>query len=154
MKKTLLLLAALLAAFVSAAPPSAGAAPRARRAPTLKAEITAVVTVESSPRATTHKNGRRFLEFMALVRRFELAPLRGSEGAELPRVIATRPVRGVHDLTCGGEPVGLRLGDAAELKGEYVHPPSGQDLIHFTHPADGSCGGRGTHPDGYLRRAR
>ena len=154
MKKALLLVAALLAAFVPLQPSAAGAPPRARRAPALKVEITAVVTVESPPRATTHKNGRRFLEFAAMIRRYELADLRGSERAERPRVLTTAPVRVVHDLTCGGEPVGLRMGDTVELKGEYVHPPSGKDLIHFTHPADGSCGGRGTHPDGYLRRAR
>jgi hypothetical protein len=60
----------------------------------------------------------------------------------------------VSDLTCGGVWVDAKPGDRLEIKGEYVHPPSGAGLIHFTHPADASCPGRARHPDGYLRLAR
>jgi hypothetical protein len=48
--------------------------------------------------------------------------------------------------------VDLAPGDQVEVKGEYVQPPNGADLIHFTHPAGGECGRGEPHPDGYLRK--
>jgi len=62
------------------------------------------------------------------------------------------PVKVVHDLSCGGAALHLSKGDRIEIAGEYVHVPKGGDLIHFTHPADGSCGTAGGHPSGYIRR--
>ena len=63
-----------------------------------------------------------------------------------------RRIHVVHDLSCGGQAVSLAAGDAAEIRGEYVAPDNGKDLIHFTHPADGSCGTKGGHPDGGIRK--
>jgi hypothetical protein len=40
------------------------------------------------------------------------------------------------------------------MRGEYVWLPDGRGLIHFTHPAGGSCGRAGSHVDGYLRPLR
>jgi hypothetical protein len=55
-------------------------------------------------------------------------------------------------MSCGGAAVELRRGDRVEIAGEYVKPRNEGALIHFTHPADGSCGTAGGHADGYLRR--
>jgi hypothetical protein len=48
-------------------------------------------------------------------------------------VARNRAIHIVHDLTCGGTWVDLAPGDRVEIKGEYVAPPNGGDLIHFTH---------------------
>jgi hypothetical protein len=56
-------------------------------------------------------------------------------------------------MSCGGDRIALALGDAAEIRGEYVAVLNGRDLIHFTHPADGSCGTKGDNPDGDPRLA-
>jgi hypothetical protein len=109
-------------------------------------------TVETVPKETVHKNGRRFLEFE--VRLVTARPAANqSSGADRALAIDTvHPVKVVHDLSCGGAALRLEKGDRIEIAGEYVHVPKGGDLIHFTHPADGSCGTAGGHPSGYLRR--
>ncbi len=111
-------------------------------------EITATARVESPPRRTRHRNGRSFEELDVLLLSVRAADPRGDSGIEFD---TRRPVHVIHDLTCGGMWIDLAPGDRVSLKGEYVHPPSGSDLVHFTHPADSSCGG-GTHPGGFLRR--
>jgi len=116
------------------------------------AEIVATATVTSPPARTVHKNRREFLEFDVKIASFKKAP-EGDTGGDPDLEIATdRSVHVVHDFTCGGAAIELREGDTVELKGEYVHPPRGQDILHFTHPADGSCGPAGEHPGGYLRK--
>ncbi len=115
------------------------------------AELLATATVESAPQKKTHRNGRTFLEFDVRLVSAERAP-QGDEGGDPGLRFATdRKVHVVHDLTCGGAPLSLAVGDRIEIKGEYVAPPDGKDLIHFTHPADGSCGTAGGHPDGFIR---
>jgi hypothetical protein len=115
------------------------------------AEITAVAEVVEAPRRTRHSNGRTFEELR--VRLLTVDPPTPPTHGE-PFAFETRePIRVVHDLTCGGAWVDLRPGDRVELKGEYVHTPTGDDLVHFTHPAGAvaSCGSGTSHPDGYLR---
>jgi hypothetical protein len=109
--------------------------------------------VATAPKETAHKNGRRFLEFEV---RLTTARPTANQPAGADRDLAldtARPVKVVHDLSCGGAALHLEKGDRIEISGEYVHVPKGGDLIHFTHPADGSCGTAGGHPSGYLRRA-
>jgi len=114
------------------------------------AEITAVARVDSSPRRTTHRNGRSFEELSVVL--LSVAPPAPPSGEFS---FDTRgPVKIVHDLTCGGTWIDLRPGDRLYLRGEYVHTPNGRDLVHFTHPAGGDCGRAGGHPDGYLRLRR
>ena len=137
-----ILLAGLLAV------PAVGSARRRAEHKNPHEEVTAVARVETAPRRTRHRNGRSFEELDVLL--LSVQP----EEPRRESVLAfdtTRPVHVVHDLTCGGAWVDLAPGDRVELKGEYVHPPSGRDLVHFTHPADRSCG-RGTHTGGFLRR--
>jgi hypothetical protein len=109
-------------------------------------------TVATVPKETVHKNRRRFLEFE--VRLVTARPAANQpSGADRALAIDTsHPVKVVHDLSCGGASLHLEKGDRIEIAGEYVHVPKGGDLIHFTHPADGSCGTAGGHPSGYLRR--
>lgn len=117
-------------------------------------EIVAAATVATPPAAKTHRNGRRFLEFDVVIDSFTRAP-EGDKGGDPELPVATgRPVHVVHDLSCGGGALTLANGDKVEIKGEYVAPPNGKDLIHFTHPADGSCGTAGSHPDGWIRPLR
>ncbi|MEP7132369.1 MAG: hypothetical protein ABI914_04345 [Acidobacteriota bacterium] len=111
-------------------------------------EVTAIARVETPPRRTLHRNGRSFEELDVLLLSVQPAASRGDFRITFD---IRRPVHVVHDLTCGGVWVDLAPGDRVALKGEYVHPPSGRDLVHFTHPADSSCG-RGSHPGGFLRR--
>ncbi len=111
-------------------------------------EIVALARVENAPRRTRHRNGRTFEELDVVLLSVRRADARGDSGIEFD---TRRPVHVVHDLTCGGTWVDLVPGDRVSIQGEYVHPPSGRDLVHFTHPADSSCG-RGDHPGGYLRR--
>ncbi|HEY1435485.1 MAG TPA: hypothetical protein VGG65_08925 [Thermoanaerobaculia bacterium] len=134
----------LLASAVPAASPS-------RKSPFV--EITGEGTVATAPRETVHKNGRRFLEFeirLATARAAGVQPSGADRGLALD---TAGRVRVVHDLSCGGAAVTLTVGDRIEIAGEYVHVPKGGDLIHFTHPADGTCGAGGRHPSGYLRKA-
>jgi len=133
------------------------AAASAKKRPHAKsphAEIAAVAVVETPPRRILHRNGRAFEELDVRILSAEHRPSGDAEGDENLAIDKTHRVHVVSDLTCGGVWVDAKPGDRLEIKGEYVHPPSGADLIHFTHPADASCPGRARHPDGYLRLAR
>ena len=153
MKPATRILALALAALMLA-----GAGPveaRSRRKPPRKsphAEITAVARVETVPQKKVHSNRRRFEEFDVTIVSSQTADQdRASDGRVV--VVRDRAIHVVHDLTCGGTWVDLAPGDRVEIKGEYVAPPNGGDLIHFTHPAGGECGNGVPHPDGYLRKA-
>lgn len=117
-------------------------------------EIAAVAVVETPPRRILHRNGRAFEELDVRILSAEHVSEGDAEGDENLPIDKTHRVHVVSDLMCGGVWVDAKPGDRLEIKGEYVHPPSGADLIHFTHPADASCSGRARHPDGYLRLAR
>jgi hypothetical protein len=137
----------LLLAGMLLLPATSGA--RRRRHPhgNPHAEVSAVGRVETAPRRTTHRNGRTFEELDVVL--LSVQPF-GSADARFS--FDTRnAVSVVHDLTCGGSWVELSPGERVELRGEYVHRPSGHDLIHFTHPADGACGASGRHVGGFLR---
>lgn len=126
-----------------------------RRAPSRKSphvQVIAVARVEIAPRKTIHANRRAFEEFDVMI--LSARPAAEQAGAsDLGIVIAKdRPVHIVHDLTCGGIWVDLKPGDSVEFEGEYVHPRNGRDLVHFTHPADSSCGRGEFHPGGYLKK--
>jgi hypothetical protein len=130
------------------------AAPALGKQPSKKSphtQIAAVCRVETAPAEKVHKNGRRFLEFDVTIVSFTRLPGDGSADSGVS-VRSDRRIHVVHDLSCGGATVALLPGDAAEIRGEYVSVPSGKDLIHFTHPADGSCGPKGGHPDGGIRK--
>ncbi len=115
-------------------------------------EITAVARVESAPKEKVHSNRRRFEELDVMIVSSQTAPEQG-RGADSRIVVARdRLVHIVHDLTCGGIWLDLAPGDQVEVKGEYVQPPNGADLIHFTHPAGSACGGGEPHSDGYLKK--
>ncbi|MCA1582605.1 MAG: DUF3465 domain-containing protein [Acidobacteria bacterium] len=128
--------------------PAVGSARRRPQHGNPHEEVTAMARVETAPRRTRHRNGRSFEELDVLLLSVQSAEPRRESGIPFE---TRRPVHVVHDLTCGGTWVDLAPGDRVELKGEYVHTPSGRDVVHFTHPADSSCG-RGTHPGGFLRR--
>jgi hypothetical protein len=128
---------------------------RARRKPSRKSphvEITAVARVASVPKNKVHANRRRFEELDVMILSSRTAADQGRAADTRLVVTRNRPVHIVHDLTCGGTWVDLAPGDQVEVKGEYVQPPNGADLIHFTHPAGGECGRGEPHPDGYLRK--
>jgi hypothetical protein len=146
------LLAALGLAFaLLLAVPAVAAKPASKKSP--HGEIVAEARVETPPAEKTHKNHRKFLEFDVRILSFARAP-EGDRGGDPNLPIETKGrVHIVHDLSCGGSRVDLRVGDRVEIKGEYVKPDNGRDLIHFTHPADGSCGVAGGHPGGYIRKA-
>ena len=114
-------------------------------------QIVAVCRVETAPAEKKHKNNRTFLEFDVTIVSFER--IKGDAAADPALAIRQdRRIHVVHDISCGGERLVLRPGDASEIRGEYVAPDNGKDLIHFTHPADGSCGTKGGHPDGGIRK--
>jgi hypothetical protein len=114
-------------------------------------QIVAVCRVETAPAEKMHANGRTFLEFDVTIVSFGRLP--GDRDANPNLVVRQdRRIHVVHDLSCGGAAISLAAGDAAEIRGEYVAPNNGKDLIHFTHPADGSCGAAGSHPDGGIRK--
>jgi hypothetical protein len=144
-------LAALaVASLLLVAFPSAAAKPPSKKSP--HGEIVAEARVETAPAQKTHKNHRTFLEFDVRILSFTRAP-EGDTGGDPNLPIETKGrVHIVHDLSCGGSAVDVKVGDQVEIKGEYVKPDNGKDLIHFTHPADGSCGTAGGHPGGYLRK--
>jgi hypothetical protein len=119
---------------------------RSRKSP--HEEIVAAARIATPPGKKTHANGREFEEFDVVILSARLAADDGP--AEVNR---TGSVHVVHDLTCGGTWLALAPGDRIELKGEYVHPPDGRDLIHFTHPSGGPCGHGQPHPDGWIRKA-
>ena len=130
--------------------PAPAAKPASKKSP--HGEIVAEARVETAPAQKTHRNQRKFLEFDVLILSFTRAP-EGDKGGDPNLPIETKGrVHIVHDLSCGGTPVDLKAGDQVEIKGEYVKPDNGKDLIHFTHPADGSCGAAGGHPGGYIRK--
>jgi hypothetical protein len=148
--KAVLRIAALGLTLVLLSPaPLAAARKPSKKSP--HSQIVAVCRVETAPAEKVHRNRRRFLEFDVTIVSF--TRVRGDRGADpdLP-IRQTGHVHVVHDLSCGGERVSLARGDAAEIRGEYVAVPDGRDLIHFTHPADGSCGTKGGHPDGGIRK--
>jgi len=138
-----------LALVLLAAGPLHAARKPSKKSP--HAQITAVCRVETAPAEKVHKNQRRFLEFDVTIVSFTRVAGDKSADESLP-ILQRGPVHIVHDMTCGGERIALSPGDAAEIRGEYVAIPGGKDLIHFTHPADGSCGQRGGHPDGGIRK--
>ena len=140
----------LTAVLLAGAPTASGRHRRpSRKSP--HTQIAALCRVETAPEEKVHSNERRFLEFDVTIVSYER--LRGDAQADPEVAVKTGSrVHIVHDLTCGGERVSLAVGDAAEIKGEYVAVPNGRDLIHFTHPADGSCGTKGGHPGGSIRR--
>jgi hypothetical protein len=144
-------LASVILALAIAVPSVAASRP-SRKSPHV--EIVGRGVVATAPRQTTHKNGRKFLEFeITLASARPTADQPASADTHLAIDTAGR-VRVVHDLSCGGDAVVLARGDRIEIQGEYVHVPGGKDLIHFTHPADGSCesGSGGKHPGGFLRK--
>lgn len=147
-------LRAVLAGLLVLAAPALAAAPK--KSPFV--EILGQGTVVTAPRQTTHKNRRKFLEFEITL---SSARATGNQppGADIHLALDTSAsgrVRVVHDLSCGGAVVALAIGDRIEIQGEYVHVPKGQDLIHFTHAADGKCGrgqdGAAKHPGGFLKK--
>jgi hypothetical protein len=139
-----------VALVLSLAAPALARRPAPRKSP--HAEIVATARVETAPVQKTHKSQRKFLELDVRILSFTRAP-QGDVGGDPSLPIDTKgKVHIVHDLTCGGSWVDLQVGDQVEIKGEYVKPDNGKDLIHFTHPADGSCGVAGGHPGGYLRK--
>ena len=138
-----------LALLFLAAAPVYAAKPPSKKSP--HTQIVAVCRVETAPSEKTHKNHRKFLEFDVTIVSYERVP--GDKAADPALAIRQdRRIHVVHDLSCGGAAISLAKGDAAEIRGEYVAPDNGKDLIHFTHPADGSCGTQGGHPDGGIRK--
>jgi hypothetical protein len=114
-------------------------------------QIVAVCRIETAPAQKVHENRRHFLEFDVTIVSYERVPGDKAADSELP-IRQDRRIHVVHDMSCGGERIALSPGDAAEIRGEYVMVPNGKDLIHFTHPADGSCGTTAGHPDGGIRK--
>jgi len=148
-------LALVLAALALSGGATAEARGRRRRAPPRKSphlEIIAVARVRSAPRKTIHANRRAFEEFDVMILSARPASEQPPAADRGLAVAQDRPVHVVHDLTCGGTWLDLKPGDTVELEGEYVHPPDGQDLVHFTHPADALCGKGDTHPGGFLKK--
>ena len=141
-------LVVFLAALLLAAAPGRAAS---HKSPYV--EIVGEGTVATKPRETVHKNGRRFLEFEVTLSSARPAAEQPAGADRDLKIDTTGRVHVVHDLSCGGSDLTLAVGDRIELAGEYVHVPKGGDLIHFTHPSDGSCGRGGTHPGGFLKRA-
>jgi hypothetical protein len=135
---------AVVLAFIVAVVFASSASHRHGRSPHV--EITAVARVETTPQRIRHANGRDFEEL-------DVRILSEQHAAGGPSVDTEKPVRVVHDLTCGGDWLETKAGDRVEIKGEYVHPPRGGDLIHFTHRANAGVCGSGEHADGYLRMA-
>lgn len=149
MRKTLRSALGLALLLVLAASPAHAAKKPSRKSP--HTQIAAVCRVETAPARKTHKNDRTFLEFDVTIVSYERVP--GDKSSDPALAIRQdRRIHVVHDLSCGGAPVVLAPGDAAWIRGEYVAVPDGKDLIHFTHPADGSCGAAGAHPDGGIRK--
>ena len=154
MRPAIRILALALVALVLAGPGTAEAS--RRRKPSRKsphAEITAIARVETVPQKKVHSNRRHFEEFDVTIVSSQMSDQDRAIGGRVVVVVRDRAIHVVHDLTCGGTWVNLAPGDRVEIKGEYVAPPNGGDLIHFTHPAGRECGNGAPHPDGYLRKA-
>jgi len=144
------LAAVALAAAFAVSSGTLGAASPSRKSPFV--QIVGEGVVATAPKEKTHKNGRRFLEFDVTLSTARMAADQPA-GADRSLTIDTKGrVHVVHDLSCGGAAIALAVGERIEIGGEYVHVPKGGDLIHFTHPADGTCGRGGAHPTGFLRR--
>lgn len=113
----------------------------------------AVARVESTPARTTHRNNREFEEFDVLILSAEPSPDQDRKSDRTIPIDPSRRVHVVHDLACGGRWLDAKPGDRVDVKGEYVLPPRGPAILHFTHPAgaNGSCGPGARHPDGYLK---
>jgi hypothetical protein len=135
-------LAALVALLWCAPSPAWAARPHRREA---KAEVTVLAVVAGKPKEKVHQNGRTFEEM-------DIRVVDVLEGGGRIDVSREEPVHVAHDLTCGGTWVSLSKGDRVELRGEYIAVSGGRDVLHFTHPANGSCGAAGGHPDGYIRK--
>jgi len=146
--KTSRRLAALALALLAASPLAAARRPSKKSPHT---QIAALCRVETASAEKVHKNQRRFLEFDVTIVSFTRVPGDRDADPNLP-VLQSGRVHVVHDMSCGGERIALAPGEAAEIRGEYVAIPSGKGLIHFTHPADGSCGQKSGHPDGGIRK--
>jgi hypothetical protein len=147
---SLLRVAALVLAALFGVLSAVPAASKSRKSPFV--QIVGEGTVATAPRETVHKNGRKFLEFeitLVSARSASDQPAGADRGLAID---ATGRVKVVHDLSCGGAAVVLAVGDRIAIGGEYVHIPRGGDLIHFTHPADGSCGRGGAPPAGFHRK--
>ncbi len=140
---------AVLLSALAAAPAEKG---RPSKSPHV--EILAKAQVETAPRTTVHKNGRKYLEFEVSLDAYLVAPAQPAGADRNVPVDMKGKVRVVHDLSCGGDDLRLAPGDKVELQGEYVEIPKGPDLIHFTHAADAraGCGSGTAHPGGYLRK--
>ena len=149
MRKTSRSALGLALLLILAASPTDAAKKPSRKSP--HTQIAAMCRVETAPAEKTHKNDRRFLEFDVTIVSYERVPGDTASDPALP-IRQDRRIHVVHDLSCGGAPVVLAPGDAAWIRGEYVAIPDGKDLIHFTHPADGSCGAAGGHPDGGIKK--
>lgn len=149
--QTALRVTALVLAVLFALRAPVVAASKSHKSPFV--EMVGEGTVATAPRETVHKNGRKFLEFEITLSTAHPAADQPAGADRDLAIDTTGRVKVVHDLSCGGAAVTLAVGDRIEIGGEYVHIPKGGDLIHFTHPADGTCGAGGKHPAGYLRKA-
>jgi len=149
--RTLAAATALLVLLAQALPvEAAGHSRQPRKSPHV--EIVAVARVSSHPKKTRHSNGRHFEEFHVVILSARIGPDQPRDADSGLSIARDRPVHVVHDLSCGGKWLDLAVGDEVEIQGEYVAPPDGKDLIHFTHPSGGSCGSAESHPGGYLRK--
>src|SRR5262249_36143207 len=108
-----------------------------------------IATVETEPRRKSHKNRREFEEFDVLIVSAERASENPMGGSNIT-IDNVHRVHVVHDLSCGGNWIAAKPGDRLEIRGEYVHPQRGEDLIHFTHPASPNCGSA-ARSEGYIR---
>ena len=142
--------AATLLLIAQALPLLAAPSRQPRKSPHV--EILAVARVTSQPKKTRHSNGRHFEEFYVTIVSAKVSADQPRDADPGLSVARDRPVHIVHDLSCGGTWLDLDVGDEVEIQGEYVAPPDGKDLIHFTHPSGGSCGSATSHPGGYLRK--
>ena len=107
--------------------------------------------VETAPAEKVHKNQRTFLEFDVTIVSYERVP--GDAAADPALAIRQdRRIHVVHDLSCGGARDRPREGRRGRDPRRVRRARNGKDLIHFTHPADGSCGTKGGHPDGGIRK--
>jgi hypothetical protein len=127
------------------------AGPRSPQGPVV--EIVATVRVESAPRRTVQKKGRKLLELEVTILAYVLSPDQPRDADRSVPIDMSGRVKVVHDLSCGGDDLALSPGDRVELKGEYVKAAGGGDLIQYTHAAQKGCGPGEGHPAGYLRKA-
>jgi hypothetical protein len=139
-----------LAGLLAAALPMRAAGPRTPKVPGV--EIVATARVESAPRRTDRKKGRKLLELEVMILAYVLSPDQPRDADRSVPIDMSGRVKVVHDLSCG-ENLALSPGDRVELKGEYVKAAGGGDLILYTHAAEKGCGPGEGHPAGYFRKA-